>query len=77
MSKVRALKIVPKYNGQVVDYLTELLERAKSGEITEMIVTAKLCDGTYDHCWTGCENLFELVGMLERQKMQTLRRMDA
>lgn len=76
MSKVRSLNIVPKYNAQVVDHLTELLEEAKRGEIVEAICTAKRSDGSYDHSWTGCENLMELVGVLERQKLATLRRMD-
>lgn len=76
MNKVRALSIVPKYNGQAVDILADLLEMAKKGEITEVVYTAKCNDGSFDHGWTGCENLMELVGILERQKIATLRRMD-
>jgi hypothetical protein len=77
MGKVAKLQIVPKYNQQVVDVLTEMLELAQKGRITEFVGTAKYNDGTFDHCWTGCENLMELVGILERQKLATLRRMDA
>jgi hypothetical protein len=76
MSKVAQLKIVPKYNPQVVDILTTMLEQAKCGEIVELVSTTKCADGSYDHCWTGCENLMELAGILERQKLNVLRRMD-
>ena len=76
MPNVANLKIVPKYNKQAVDLLADLLESAKRGEIVEVVATLKCSDGTYDHSWTGCENLIELVGILERQKMNTLRRMD-
>jgi hypothetical protein len=76
MGKVAKLQIVPKFNGQVVDILSQLLEEAKEGKITELICTAKCSDGSYDHSWSGCENLMELVGILERQKLSTLRRMD-
>lgn len=71
---IRQLIIVPKYNHQVVECLEELLARAKAGEITEIIATAKLGDGTYDHYWTGSTNLMELVGVLERQKLSMLSR---
>jgi hypothetical protein len=77
MGKVAKLQIVPKYNQQVVDVLAELLELAQKGRITELVATAKYNDGSFDHCWTGCENLMELVGVLERQKLAMLRRMDA
>jgi len=76
MKQPLKLSIVPKYNAQTVDLLTELLEQAKAGGITEMTVTTRCSDGTYTHSWTGCENLMELVGVLERQKLATLRRMD-
>ena len=65
-----------RYNQQAVDYLTDLLARAQSGEVVEMIATVRTTDGMWDHCWTGCENLMELVGVLEREKLATLRRMD-
>jgi hypothetical protein len=77
MSNVVSLKITPKYNQQTVDALEILLQQAKNGEIVEIVVTAKCADGSYDHNWTGCENLMEMVGILERQKLNTLRRMDA
>ena len=76
MSKVSKLQIVPKYNLQSVEVFEELLQRAKDGEITEFAGTVKLASGEYEHRWTGCENLMEMVGVLERQKMATLRRMD-
>jgi len=75
-AKIAKLKIAPKYNQQVVDTLETLLEQAKRGEITELMATTKWNDGDYTHCWTGCENLMELVEVLERQKLQALRRMD-
>lgn len=76
MNKVKRLEIVPKFNQQTVNLLEELLEQAKAGDITEMTATTKWGNGTYTHSWTGCDNLMELVGILERQKLATLRRMD-
>jgi hypothetical protein len=73
---VTKLNIVPKYSAQVVELLTEMLEQAKRGELVELTCTARCDNGEYLHNWTGCENLMELVGILERQKMATLRRMD-
>jgi hypothetical protein len=74
--KVHTLAVVPKYNAQVVKYLEILLEDAKAGKITEMCCVTKLSDGQYEHCWTGCEDLYQLVGQLERLVQLTLRRMD-
>lgn len=75
-AKIAKLQLVPKYNQQAVDILETLLEQAKRGDITEFVATTKWNDGCYTHCWTGCENLMELAGVLERQKLNTLRRMD-
>ncbi|OHD18280.1 MAG: hypothetical protein A2Y38_18740 [Spirochaetes bacterium GWB1_59_5] len=75
-AKVSHLRKVPKYNHQVVDHLETLLALAKNGEVLELIATVKYDNGLYGHSWTGCENMFELVGVLERQKLATLRRMD-
>jgi len=76
MSNIRALNIIKGYNHQAVEYFEELLERAKAGEITEAMCCIKLTGGQYEHCYTGCEDLHELVGILERTKYLTLRRMD-
>ena len=76
MSNVKRLEIVPKFSQQTVSMLEELLAQAKAGDIIEVVATTKWGDGTYTHSWTGCDNLMELVGILERQKMATLRRMD-
>lgn len=78
MSNVRtlSLSVVKNYNQQAVEYLRELLARAEAGEIVEITCVSKLVAGEYEHCWTGCDNLHELVGQLERMKHLTLRRMD-
>ena len=77
MTKPLKLALAPdRHNAQVVDQLTTMLQLAQRGEIIELIATTRTATGFYDHCWTGCENLLELVGVLERQKQATLRRMD-
>lgn len=76
MSNVRALSVVKNYNQQAVDCLRELLASAEAGEIVEICCISKLIGGEYEHCWTGCTDLVELVGQLERMKHLTLRRMD-
>jgi hypothetical protein len=76
MRNVRALSVVRGYNQQAVEFLRELLARAEGGEIVEILCAVKLARGEYEQCWTGCDNLHELVGQLERMKFLTLRRMD-
>lgn len=68
MGNVRLLSIVKAhdYSHQCVEYLEELLTRAKDGEIAEVMITAKLAGGGYEHSYTGCADLHELVGQLER-----------
>lgn len=74
---VRKLEIVPKtYNHQCVEFLEELLEQAKAGDIVEMVCCAKFDTGGHSVSYTGCKDLCELVGQLERMKFLTLRRMD-
>ena len=75
-----ALRVIkPKdtiQNDQVVEYLIEFLDRAKKGEIVEMLATFKLSTGEYENCWTGSQDLIGLAGQLARQTQLTLRRMD-
>lgn len=74
---VRKLNVVPKtYNHQVIEFLEELLEQAKAGDIVEIVTSAKFDTGGYSVSYTGCKDLHELVGQLERMKFLTLRRMD-
>lgn len=76
-SNVLQLKVVEApYNLQAVDLLEDLLERAKSGEVLELVFCAKLLGGEYEQSYTGCSDLHELIGQLERMKFLTLRRMD-
>lgn len=76
MPKVAQLKIVSGYNEHAVEQLEILLDKARKGEITEIVSTVKYKDRKYDHFWTGCENIYELVGNMERQKLAMLRRLD-
>lgn len=71
-----ALPVMKSLNKQAVEYLRELLARAESGEIAEICCVTKLENGKFEHCWTGCADLHELVGQMERMKFLTLRRMD-
>jgi hypothetical protein len=78
MAAVTKLEIVKKgYNHQVVEYLESILEQAKAGDIIEMCCCHKFDTGGYSVSYTGCSDLNELVGQLERMKFLTLRRMDA
>lgn len=73
---VRKLEVVKNYNQQTVDLLEQLLDEAKRGEIVEILVVSKCLGGEYDNSWTGCKDLHQLVGELERIKYLTLKRMD-
>lgn len=63
-------------NAQAVDRLVELLAQARAGDITEFVAIYKV-NGEYTHCWTGCDNLIELLGQLARMSHQMQKRMDA
>lgn len=78
MSLPTQLKLVKGcgYKVQVVDHLELLLERAKAGEVLELVMGYKLKDGDLEYSFTGCDNLLELVGYLERLKSITILRMD-
>jgi hypothetical protein len=76
------VELVPKevandnlHNSQAVEFLTGLLEQAKNGELTEFNMVYKV-NGEYAHCWTGCNNLLELQGILHRCIHLTNQRMD-
>lgn len=73
---IRILNSDKKYNQQAVEFLKTLLAQAEAGEIKEFMMVSKLAGGEYEHCWTGCENLYELVGQLERMKYLTMERMN-
>lgn len=76
-SPVRRLSVVPKkYNKQAIRYLEELLEQAKKGEIVEVVCVYKFDNGLFEHCYTGCDDLYLLIGQIERMKHVMLRRMD-
>jgi hypothetical protein len=73
---IRVLNSDKKYNQQAIDSLRILLAQAETGEIKEFMAVSKLASGEYEHCWTGCENLYELAGQLERMKYLTMERMN-
>lgn len=77
LKSVTKLSVVPKgYNQQAVDYLQTLVDQAKAGEILEIVCVSKLSDGQYEHCWTGCKDLHELVGQLARMQYLMIQRMN-
>jgi hypothetical protein len=74
---LKHLKVVERgFNQQVVEQLTELLERAKKGEFTESHVILKCGNGEFVTMNTGSDNIFELAGVLARAHLRTLRRAD-
>jgi len=77
--KVTKLEVVTKsqeHNKQVIEILESMLKGARNGEIVELVAICKLSDGLYEDIYSGCESLFTLIGMLEKMKLVTLRRMD-
>ena len=73
---IMSITLVPKVKGyqqQCVEQLQELLSMAEHGQIKEVVVIYKT-DVGYDHNWTGCDNMIELLGVLDRLKhLQHLR----
>lgn len=57
-------------NPTVVEYLEELLARAKDGEITEFVAiySALTPEGLpeYETCWVGVSDRFKVAGLLLR-----------
>lgn len=75
MKAVKLVTFKAQCNQQAVEHLETLLRQAKDGEISEFVMSYKR-NNVYEHCWTGCENLVELLGMLTRLMYITQRRMD-
>lgn len=74
-----AITLVPNkinYNDQVIEQLEILLERAKEGDIVELVAVSKYKDNTYDYTWTGTTNLQELAGVIGRILHSIYIRMD-
>ena len=64
------------YHGQVVTILEELLTEARDGKI-DAIITCSRVSGQWVHDYSGCDNCFEAIGVLEKMKTLQLRRTDA
>ncbi len=64
MKTIGIAKTNSVYNQQSIDYLKQLLAEAEKGEILEILVVSKLKNGEYQHCYTGCADLYMLVGNL-------------
>jgi len=47
-----------------IEYLESALEKAKSGEITEITIVAKLSDGATFVCSSGSANAHEMAGKI-------------
>ena len=77
------IKVIPhKYNGQVIEILEEALVRARNGEVRQLILMFENdgrnnADGTrdYETLYTGSDDLFSLVGQIERLKFRMMERM--
>lgn len=71
---ITSLKLASqRYNQQAIEYLTELLESAKQGRLTEFVMVYRE-DGEYAHAWTGCENLHDMISFFEILKFRQLMR---
>lgn len=60
------VKLVPRpvqSNGQVVEYLQNVLEEAKAGNVSEMVCMYKK-NGQWNHTWTYADDLHSLIGAL-------------
>ena len=68
-------EIKNRYNEQTIEVLEYLLAQAKEGEFISFIGTVSTKGGEFIHFSSGCDNLFEVIGVLERQKYSCLERM--
>lgn len=57
-----------------VDLLEDLLAKAKAGEITEITAVYQKLDMTRMHTWTGCEDLYSLLGYVTAMQYTVQRR---
>lgn len=55
----------PEANLEVIDHLTDLLDRARKGEITEVIYSAFEADAGWSHGWTSGSSEAEILGAAE------------
>ncbi len=74
--KRATLKILPRgYNLQVIEILESLLFDAKEG-IIDSIVCCSRINGEWTHDHSGCNNLFEIVGVMDQMKHLQLKRIN-
>ncbi len=67
------LKTIEKQISEtVIVKLEYLLEKAKAGEIAEIVVIYKCTDGTWDNKMTETMHFSEWIGRLERTKFEWL-----
>ncbi len=74
-----AISLVKPYSDthkeQVIEQLERLLEEAKEGKISTLICAYKI-ENSYEYCWTGCENLIEIAGLITRMAFLNNKRME-
>jgi hypothetical protein len=64
------------YDKQAIDILEELLNRARAGDITDLVCSFATSSNSYELCYTGTDDLISLVGHLEKMKWRMLERMN-
>lgn len=59
------MKVVPiKTNSDLIDYITDLVERCKSGEVIAATVVEEYSDGTYSLGGSSATSRTQTAGML-------------
>lgn len=67
----------PRNQQAVIAMLEEALEAARAGDVREMVMLIVHGDNlSFSGMYSPSDNLFDVVGKLERLKQHVLRRMD-
>ena len=67
-------EIKPEPNQDAIEYLEDLLERAKTGEIQGFAIAIAKSKGTTANGWSGIQNqCMSIIGELESLKVDLIR----
>ena len=61
----------PQVNEDAVEELERALDRARSGEITDVVICGRLRGGSH-HIAYACDDVYIMTGMLENLKFRLL-----
>lgn len=75
---IKTLSVIPSFepDTDVVARLEEVLERAKSGDVSMVAIATVERDGAAQWCFSYLSNTSTMLGAIERMKHQIIQKTD-